>query len=741
MYQNREQNPQGGGRLNSPKNAVFNSNFNLQLFAEKEENKTAKSKRLHLVISLILIFILALSMLPVMLINKNTSAYNSDTTTYVTVGELWDSDSQTINTTNFIQMLKYLSSNGTLGEVANSTANAGTIRGYAYNGKTSSQSVVVTLGGMKWQVVYLTKDSRGKKIATLLLNDTTETSTWSSGWYSESAGTYPSNMYGTSYIRAVTLNNGGQYATSNSELADNYSPVENNKYATFTMDKFGLTKYLVQPKYVPYQTTSQGTNYTGLSDRPNNEAIGVGGSYSGCDYSSKTNYNKWGDDYVWLPSLSELGYEDAHPGIWNLSVNERAISSSSLSWSRSSYSYNSYGAYFVNPSGSSSFNSIVKYSYAVRPALHLNLESAASCAAPQVSVSTSNSSQGTVTNSGGYYGQYYKAGALATITATPKSGYIFDYWIVGGTRVNNNPHSFTVTQNTTCVAYFKTGCTVTLNTNNSNYGTVLGAGTYEKGTSVTISAIPNESCEFAYWDTGSEQITSPTLTITVNGNITYTAVFTKNYKANITSSNTTLNITSFRDVNNFTNYFVTPVTANLYIYSVQVGTTDVQILKSRSGNLNYSGASSFIRYTVNEDNKEISFEIMNLKGDIDIKLTYVSENQNLPNTSGGASINGVVVNASDGGQALLNGYDSEDENAVIHVSAISYTGYSFAGWYVDDEILTFINSSGQTMTADSSKLSIDIPLSAVKGKIITAKFTKNTNSNINSETNNSHDFL
>ena len=633
---------------------------------------------MSLIITLLLALVLAVVSVPVVAIvsKNNANAFKTgDTSNFVEVGEIWDSTTKKFNY-NLTTLIDYLSD----GYNSDADATATDIRAYNKNGKSAGQTVLVTLGGLQWQVVYLTNDTASnQRTATLWLADSGSLkSTWSNGFYDSASNwsKYPSSMYGTSYIRVVTLNNGGSYwygtsYASNSSSLKSYSQKTGSAsvFSEFTVatagDNNDLTDYIVRPKNVKYQAKSQGVKW-GSYILMNDYLETVSSGYSEI-YQDDDLYKVWGNDCLWLPSMQEMSSSGVG-GIWQINETERGQTTDAYSWSRSSHGNLSSHACSVAHSGSSYYTNRVHNSYAVRPALHLNLESAASWAS-QVSVSTSNSSQGTVTSSGAYAGIYYRNGDLATITATPNPGYSFDYWLVNGTKITANPYSFTVNEDTTCVAYFRY------------------------------------------------------------------------YGASITSPNTTLNITSFRDVNNFTNYFVTPVTANLYIYSVQVGTTDTQILKSRSGNLNYSGASSFIRYTVNEDNKEISFEIMNLKGDIDIKLTYLNENQDLPNTSGGASINGVVVNASDGGQALLNGYDSEDENAVIHISAISYTGYSFAGWYVDDEILTFTNSSGQTVTADSSKLSIDIPLSAVKGKIITAKFTKNANQNINSETNNSHDFL
>ena len=735
MCQTESKTRRGGGRLNSPKIAVFNGNvtnkynaFNLQLFAEKEENKTAKSKRLHLVISLILILILALSMLPVIFINKNTSAYNSDTTTYVKVGELWNSNLKMFNNTNLNIFFRYLSLAGTLEGVHAGSITAADIRAYTYNDKLSTQSLVVTLGGLEWQVVYLTtkKDANGndtgEKVATLLLNDTTDTSVWGKHTNS-SVGSYPANMYGTSYIRAVTLNNGGSYATSNSALTS-ASQSSSNKYAKFTMSTYGLTEHLVQPKYIGYQTTSQGGG-------GNNEAIGVGGTDSSYNYVGKDYYDEWGNDYVWLPSLSELGYEDAHPGIWNLSVDERAISSSAYSWSRSSFTYSSY-AYYVYPSGSSYYGDYVNNSYAVRPALHLNLKSAASCAALQVSISSSNSSQGTVTSSGAYTGTYYRNGDLATITATPKSGYIFDYWIVGGTRVNFNPHSFAVKEDTTCVAYFKQGCTVTLNTNNSSYGSVLGAGTYESGTAVTLSAYPKTGYIFECWeDGGGNKITSQTLTLTVTGNLTYTAVFRASYGLTITSD-TGINIDSCATGMFQTDYYIVPA-SGYYIYSVQVADKPAQIMQYRSGILDYSSTSANIHYEINEDGTILHLSVVYPRANIAVKLVFANTAPTLKNNaSAGGGPTGINVSATYGGTAGVVGDnfdDLADDDTIIFYATANQQGYVFEKW---------IDSNGNTL---STKASIRLTKKQAYDTKITAVFIQNTAGTNSSTDTGDHNFI
>lgn len=64
--------------------------------------------------------------------------------------------------------------------------------------------------------------------------------------------------------------------------------------------------------------------------------------------------------------------------------------------------------------------------------------------------------------------------------------------------------------------------TVSVNSSNTNYGTVSGGGTYAAGTQVTLSATPNSGYQFIRWNDGN---TNATRTITVTGNTSYTAYF------------------------------------------------------------------------------------------------------------------------------------------------------------------------------------------------------------------------
>lgn len=76
------------------------------------------------------------------------------------------------------------------------------------------------------------------------------------------------------------------------------------------------------------------------------------------------------------------------------------------------------------------------------------------------------------------------------------------------------------------VTYEEKPYTLTVQSNNTNYGTVSGGGTYYSGTTATLSATKKSGYRFVQWSDGN---TSATRTVTVTGNATYTAVFERLY--------------------------------------------------------------------------------------------------------------------------------------------------------------------------------------------------------------------
>lgn len=139
-----------------------------------------------------------------------------------------------------------------------------------------------------------------------------------------------------------------------------------------------------------------------------------------------------------------------------------------------------------------------------------------------ITANSNNNDWGTVTGGG-----TYEVGTTCTLTATPASGYQFQSWKKNGTVVSTNASfSFTVTENATYTAYFGeipiNYYTVTTAVSPEDAGSVTGGGTYQEGSSITLTAISNAGYMFNHWNDNN---TSNPRTVTVTQDITYTAYF------------------------------------------------------------------------------------------------------------------------------------------------------------------------------------------------------------------------
>ncbi len=305
-----------------------------------------------------------------------------------------------------------------------------------------NKDIVVKFGGLDWIVTYVSETKTGEVIATLWLANSTQTSQWSDGWYTKyQADTMAkqSNIYGSSYIRSVTLNNATPYTrpvgtsktdlTSDSQvylyagqsgtadfnastMTNTLQQDESNRFAKFTMEglKDSLTEFIVKPSEVGWQETLsfRHHNYAVKNYQYNlgNESYGVpshnnatGYYYNSAIYNNehtpsgtgkkKLQYNDWQNDYIWLPALAETGSNNGTAddyqwyGIWNLRQQQRTNGNGTStsfdaqsSWLRSGHSVNAGYAYALAASGVGP-GSAVSSVAAVRPALHLNLKSAA----------------------------------------------------------------------------------------------------------------------------------------------------------------------------------------------------------------------------------------------------------------------------------------------------------------------------------------------------------------------------
>lgn len=290
-----------------------------------------------------------------------------------------------------------------------------------------------------WIPVYLSKSSSNDAVLTLYLAESaTQNGTTSaqeiyqfshSGSYATTTGlAAPTNSYGTSHMRSVTLGNLERYATYNSGhngLQDFVLPTEPKSSKVFKFSDFIttvdgvaglLTDDIVTPSEMTWQSNesamnlidASGTFYdSSLSNPPQvpinsyswpNEAYGTPSSinyyqpgyfdYSQGDTANakdKTQYDIWKNDKVWLPSLSEVGTGNLDgnnvgylDGIWHLDNTQR--SNNIKSWlrtactnvNRGGQAYSTYTMFATDTNGQIT-TADANERCGIRPAIHLNL--------------------------------------------------------------------------------------------------------------------------------------------------------------------------------------------------------------------------------------------------------------------------------------------------------------------------------------------------------------------------------
>ncbi|MDE7182023.1 MAG: hypothetical protein K2O41_03170, partial [Clostridia bacterium] len=324
----------------------------------------------------------------------------------VPTGELWDGKNFDGNALN--DLFEVLI--GKQGATIKDVESAGLLNAANFRTNNGGTDIEITIAGKKWTPVYLfnAEASRivdnnvkdGDAILTLLMTDSDITSKWAAFGSTDSSKRTPCSMYSTSYIRAEVLNAGGGYATGTDDDFSNL-PVKvtkkdtegGNTFAKFTSESCvgNLTKYIVKPQNIEYQATENACTlwqYNSTLANDAYEAIAqtdwkTNGNFTNNNYQDKVGYAAWSNDYIWLPSMAELGdgSKGAEGGIWKTSQNQRYYNNKTT-YTRSAGSNNVNNVYAVkntyldtgNPSGCS---------YYVRPAFHLNLTEAAGIVLPQ----------------------------------------------------------------------------------------------------------------------------------------------------------------------------------------------------------------------------------------------------------------------------------------------------------------------------------------------------------------------
>ena len=138
-------------------------------------------------------------------------------------------------------------------------------------------------------------------------------------------------------------------------------------------------------------------------------------------------------------------------------------------------------------------------------------------------VTTNTTGNGTVIGAGEYV-----EGETATLIASPAAHHQFVNWTFDDeTTSTDNPLEIVVNSDITVTAHFEPiQYTVVALTNDENKGTVSGAGAYNYGTEVTLTATPKPGYKLLYW---SDRTTENPRTITMTKNETISAYFVKEY--------------------------------------------------------------------------------------------------------------------------------------------------------------------------------------------------------------------
>ena len=426
------------------------------------------------------------------------------------------------------------------------------------------------------------------------------------------------------------------------------------------------------------------------------------------------------DDEFWIPSYYEVfnnstSSSSINGGLWGLSDTDRAFTNTRLDnnatangicWLRSGCSFDDNCVMQVTPSGSANRNGRYEIgSYGVRPACHISL-SALEDLLPSYTITTNY----TPTNSGTVIGGgTYKQGTSVTLRATANSGYRFVRWERNGVQVSTSPtYEITVSGNDTYTAVFEPIMyTVTTDVNITEAGTVSGGGSYQQGTQATLTAnLTNSNYKFVGWDTNgnnqydSDEPTANPYRFNVSGNALVTAIFEKLPTTTITTNNENYGKILYNNsLITSTQVIQDSGTQITNIYAIPVGGYAFLYWEDGQG---YRSTANPLTYTVSADTT----------------LTAVF----------GKSVDGVVVTASTGGEARIVGFDDTTitDNDTVTLIAVTYTGYTFAGWYIDGELLN----------ADYGT-SAQIRYGEIKDKVVTAIFTPISNlGDMNSQTDN-----
>lgn len=314
---------------------------------------------------------------------------------------------------------------------------------------------------------------------------------------------------------------------------------------------------------------------------------------------------------------------------------------------------------------------------------------------------------------------------IGTLPAPTRADYIFAGWYIGSTRIYETT-VWSYTSNQTATAHWTfDGWTLSSSIGTDGGGTISGAlEQYSKGATVRVQAVPNEGYAFNYWLLNGTRMTDNPLEFIIGQNSTLVAYF-REVPTVVVSFNGGTGTTSTETIGT-TQYVIIQPESGMYVNSINIDGISFPI-NYYEAILYGAGSANRVTYFAKDSTNMLSmtFEYLFGRTQVTVTLSNVANNLQIPPTSsGGFGVSGVVVTASNGGEARITGFDDDAE--YVHFSAVNYTGYRFTGWTASD---------GTNLSAYG--ISADIPMDLVKNKVITANFVPIDSQGTNDQTDNS----
>ena len=270
----------------------------------------------------------------------------------------------------------------------------------------------------------------------------------------------------------------------------------------------------------------------------------------------------------------------------------------------------------------------------------------------------------------------YPAGANVQVTAIPDDGYKLDQW-TGDVAGTENPQTLYMDADKNVSALFVAKQYYTLTTNATN-GTIAldnDADEYLEGTTVTLTSTPDYGYYFDGWS-GDLNGTDNPATITVDSNMTITAIFTELPKYTLTVNAVNGSVTLDPEGGTYYEGTVVNLTAipdSGYQFAIWTG--------------DLSGNETSASITMNED-KSVS------AGFVELPKYYITND----------AVNGTIVLDPDGGLYY--------QGTEVSLQAIPDNGYEFSNWSGDlsgtsSEETIIVNSHLSVSAIFSSTTDID----------------------------------